>query len=134
MQGWAPFASNTINLVGLTLFFYIHRKEKKTHFFMVLCNICFLFLLHNNKDCYFDSALQLHPDKNTHPKAEIAFKLVSEVSFWYNVLTNTDVTVSSNHILWWGINLFFYSNNYLKCHVSMIFYWKCKVFVYRDSA
>jgi hypothetical protein len=30
---------------------------------------------------YFFVALQLHPDKNKHPKAEIAFKLVSEVSF-----------------------------------------------------
>lgn len=27
----------------------------------------------------FCAALQLHPDKNKHPKAEIAFKLVSEV-------------------------------------------------------
>lgn len=26
-------------------------------------------------------ALQLHPDKNKHPKAEIAFKLISEVRF-----------------------------------------------------
>jgi DnaJ-class molecular chaperone len=25
------------------------------------------------------SALQLHPDKNKHPKAEVAFKVVSEV-------------------------------------------------------
>lgn len=29
-------------------------------------------------DC---SALQLHPDKNKHPKAEMAFKIVSEVWF-----------------------------------------------------
>lgn len=27
-----------------------------------------------------NAALQLHPDKNKHPKAELAFKLVSEVS------------------------------------------------------
>ena len=26
-------------------------------------------------------ALQLHPDKNKHPKAELAFKLVSEVIY-----------------------------------------------------
>ncbi|KAH7513407.1 hypothetical protein FEM48_Zijuj12G0196700 [Ziziphus jujuba var. spinosa] len=30
---------------------------------------------------YHKLALQLHPDKNKHPKAEIAFKLVSEVRF-----------------------------------------------------
>ncbi|XP_062108671.1 pre-mRNA-splicing factor cwf23 [Humulus lupulus] len=30
------------------------------------------------KKCYHKLALQLHPDKNKHPKAEIAFKLVSE--------------------------------------------------------
>ncbi|KAF5752175.1 Chaperone protein dnaJ 49 [Tripterygium wilfordii] len=28
---------------------------------------------------YHKLALQLHPDKNKHPKAEIAFKLVSQV-------------------------------------------------------
>lgn len=28
---------------------------------------------------YHKLALQLHPDKNKHPKAEVAFKLVSEV-------------------------------------------------------
>lgn len=27
----------------------------------------------------FVAALQLHPDKNKHPKADVAFKLVSEV-------------------------------------------------------
>jgi hypothetical protein len=26
------------------------------------------------------AALQLHPDKNRHPKAEVAFKIVSEVT------------------------------------------------------
>jgi hypothetical protein len=28
---------------------------------------------------FCDAALQLHPDKNRHPKAEVAFKIVSEV-------------------------------------------------------
>jgi hypothetical protein len=37
----------------------------------------FIFLF--CEECFFCSALQLHPDKNKHPKAEIAFKLVSEV-------------------------------------------------------
>ncbi|KAE8690445.1 putative Penguin [Hibiscus syriacus] len=32
---------------------------------------------------YHNLALQLHPDKNKHPKAEIAFKLVSEVRFTF---------------------------------------------------
>ena len=33
--------------------------------------------------CFLFPALQLHPDKNKHPKAEIAFKLVSEVRLLY---------------------------------------------------
>ncbi|KAM1499052.1 hypothetical protein ACFX1X_022135 [Malus domestica] len=35
---------------------------------------------------YHELALQLHPDKNKHPKAEIAFKLVSEA---YSCLSDT---------------------------------------------
>lgn len=31
--------------------------------------------------CFLGSALHLHPDKNEHPKAEMAFKLVAEVRF-----------------------------------------------------
>ena len=31
--------------------------------------------------CFGFAALQLHPDKNPHPKAEFAFKLVSQVRF-----------------------------------------------------
>lgn len=31
------------------------------------------------RNAFVFAALQLHPDKNMHPKAEIAFKLVSEV-------------------------------------------------------
>jgi len=30
---------------------------------------------------YFCSALKVHPDKNNHPKADIAFKLIHEVSY-----------------------------------------------------
>ena len=33
--------------------------------------------------CFLSAALQLHPDKNKHPKAEVAFKLVSEVRLLY---------------------------------------------------
>lgn len=29
------------------------------------------------------AALQLHPDKNKHSKAEVAFKLISEVEFFF---------------------------------------------------
>ena len=32
---------------------------------------------------FFSSALQLHPDKNKHPKAEVAFKLVLQVRLLY---------------------------------------------------
>ncbi|KAK9146994.1 hypothetical protein Sjap_006897 [Stephania japonica] len=38
---------------------------------------------------YRKLALQLHPDKNSHPKAEVAFKLVSEVSFWLMLVSLT---------------------------------------------
>jgi hypothetical protein len=33
----------------------------------------------DNVMCDLCAALQLHPDKNRHPKAELAFKLVAEV-------------------------------------------------------
>jgi len=67
MQGWSPSASNTINLVGLTRFLW----------FYTTCVASFSCI---TGTLVFDSALHLHPDKNKHPKAEIAFKLVSEVS------------------------------------------------------
>ena len=75
-----PFARGTINWVGLTGF-------------MAMRNLHFPFSLFflNNEELFFLSffptiALQVHPDKNKHPKAEIAFKLVSEVFFMISFL------------------------------------------------
>ncbi|RDX69027.1 hypothetical protein CR513_51916, partial [Mucuna pruriens] len=54
-----------------------HKRGRLNSFFTVLCIMCCLFLL-LNKDSCFDAALQLHPDKNKHPKAKIAFNLLYE--------------------------------------------------------
>ncbi|RZC04470.1 Chaperone protein dnaJ 49 isoform B [Glycine soja] len=74
-----PFARGTINWVCLTGS-------------MAMRNLHFPFSLFflNNEELFFLSffptiALQVHPDKNKHPKAEIAFKLVSEA---YACLSN----------------------------------------------
>jgi len=70
MQVEIPFVRNIINLVCFDF----------ETFYLWLNAICFgLSLLTIN--LLLCTALQLHPDKNKHPKAEIAFKLVSEVSF-----------------------------------------------------
>lgn len=51
------------------------------NFFFLFCwlesTICIISF--NDMSAVLAAALQLHPDKNKHPKAEIAFKLVSEV-------------------------------------------------------
>lgn len=65
-------------------------------------------------DCVFlRTALQLHPDKNKHRKAEIAFKLISEVRF-----IDSHVFVKSRHInyanvilLWDGSFFFLFHHN-----------------------
>ena len=49
--------------------------------FLSLPRSLFCFVLFSWGMCFGFAALQLHPDKNAHPKAEIAFKLVSEVRF-----------------------------------------------------
>lgn len=66
MQIEILFASNTTNSVHFRLKLYFSSLWRLL-FFHILCGNA-LF-----------AALQLHPDKNRHPKAEIAFKLVSEV-------------------------------------------------------
>lgn len=47
------------------------------------------------------AALQLHPDKNKHPMAEVAFKLLSEVSLQFLVkivsFTNTFTRLIIDH-------------------------------------
>lgn len=48
-------------------------------FFFFQSAFSFSCFLRNAFFFFFCAALQLHPDKNKHPKAEIAFKLVSEV-------------------------------------------------------
>lgn len=60
-------ASDTISLVG----------SVRGRTFISFSNTHFHFLVLVRIVCC--AALQLHPDKNKHPKAEIAFKLVSEV-------------------------------------------------------
>lgn len=54
----------------LLVYIYIY-----THSFSFLCNV----MVEREALFLFFVALQLHPDKNTHPKAEFAFKIVSEV-------------------------------------------------------
>lgn len=46
-----------------------------------ICDVLFLPVLIRERILFLDAALQLHPDKNKHPKAEIAFKLVLQVRY-----------------------------------------------------
>lgn len=50
-------------------------------------------------NCWF-AALLLHPDKNKHPKAEFAFKLVSQVWFWIHYTKINDITQSQNQMFY----------------------------------
>ena len=90
MQERMQFARDTINLVGLIEIYSIcnlhsficfYRNRKQIVIFLSFSEEWGLFFL--------AAALQLHPDKNKHPKAEMAFKLVSEVSLSFSFYKHT---------------------------------------------
>ena len=58
-----------------------HKLGRFNWFYGYVKSAFSLFFLNNEQLVFLFSsvALQVHPDKNKHPNAEIAFKLVSEV-------------------------------------------------------
>lgn len=74
MQGPISSGSITLDLVSWTSIVQIRQSSSPSRFYSAMAAGLMLWAFP------LRAALQLHPDKNKHPKADTAFKLVSEVN------------------------------------------------------